>query len=112
MFIVYSPRYRIDLGLHVFPTEKYRLVHERLVQNGFVRSEDFLEPEPASWAELALVHTEEYLTKLRDGTMSEEDIAQLELPWSPEMVEGFRTMVGGTIEAACLACGIQRHEPD
>jgi acetoin utilization deacetylase AcuC-like enzyme len=37
---------------------------------------------------------------MHDGTMSDEDIAQLELPWSPEMVEGFRTMVGGTIEAA------------
>ena len=36
--------------------------------------------------------------------MSEEDVAQLELPWSAEMVEGFRVMVGGTIDAATLAC--------
>ena len=41
--------------------------------------------------------------------MSEEDVAQLELPWSAEMVEGFRVMVGGTIDAATLAClGTQR----
>ena len=46
----------------------------------------------------------EYLDKMRDGTMTPDDVAQLELPWSPEMVEGFRLMTGGTIAAALLAC--------
>ena len=62
------------------------------------------EPEPASWDDLALVHTTEYLGKLHDGTMTDADVAQLELPWSAEMVEGFRVMVGGTIQAALRAC--------
>src|SRR5437016_3607023 len=44
---------------------------------------------------------------MRDGTLSPEDVAQLELPWSPEMVEGFRLMVGGTVQAALLACGLE-----
>ena len=39
---------------------------------------------------------------MRDGSLSDEEVAQLELPWSREMVEGFRLMVGGTIEAALL----------
>src|SRR5256885_4224989 len=39
--------------------------------------------------------------------MSLEDVAQLELPWSAEMVEGFRLMVGGTIRAALRACGAE-----
>jgi len=98
--VIYSPRYRIDLGLHVFPTEKYRLVCERLIELGIVQASDIVEPQPASWDDLALVHTVEYLAKLRDGTMTDDDVAQLELPWSREMVEGFRFMVGGTIEAA------------
>jgi acetoin utilization deacetylase AcuC-like enzyme len=37
--------------------------------------------------------------------LSAEDFAQLELPWSAEMVEGFRVMTGGTIQAARIACG-------
>jgi acetoin utilization deacetylase AcuC-like enzyme len=41
---------------------------------------------------------------MRDGTMTDDDVAQLELPWSREMVEGFRLMTGGTITAALLAC--------
>jgi acetoin utilization deacetylase AcuC-like enzyme len=103
MNVLYSPRYHIDIGLHVFPTRKYQLVHARLVEDGVIAQPDVIEPNAAAWDELALVHTREYLTKIRDGTLAPDDIAQLELPWSPEMVEGFRVMVGGTIEAARLA---------
>ena len=99
MKVVYSARYRIDIGLHVFPTAKYRLVHDRLLESGAIRPSDVVEPAPASWEDLALVHTPDYLARMRDGTMTDEDIAQLELPWSPEMVDGFRVMVGGTILA-------------
>ena len=105
--IVYSARYHIDIGLHVFPTDKYRRIHARLVETGVCRPSDFVEPEPARWDDLALVHTPDYLAKLRSGTMAIEDIAQLELPWSPEVVEGFRLMVGGTIRAARYACGAE-----
>src|SRR5205807_8039585 len=93
---------------------KYRLVYEAVVGDGSPLTGDQrpvpVEPQPASWDELALVHTPEYLAKMRVGTMTPEDIAQLELPWSQEMVDGFRVMVGGTIDAACLACGVARHD--
>lgn len=100
MNVVYSPRYHVDIGPHVFPTQKYQLVHARLLEARIVNPADVLEPEPASWADLALVHTADYLAGLRDGTLAEEAILQIELPWSREMVDGFRTMVGGTILAA------------
>ncbi|HMB79177.1 MAG TPA: histone deacetylase [Vicinamibacterales bacterium] len=100
MKVVYSARYQIDIGPHVFPTRKYALIHARLLEAGVISASDCVEPEPASWSDLALVHTAEYLAKMRDGTLSPEDEAQLELPWSSAMVEGFRLMVGGTIEAA------------
>lgn len=103
MQIIYSPRYRIDIGLHVFPTAKYGLVHDRLIAAGLIAAADVVAPEPASWDDLALVHTAEYLDTLRTGNLTREDIARLELPWSAEMVEGFRLMVGGTILAAKLA---------
>ena len=100
MNVVFSPRYRIDIGRHVFPTRKYELVHARLLHDGVITSSDVIEPQPASWDDLGLVHTHEYLRRLRDGTLSEEEAAQIALPWSREMVDGFRTMVGGTIETA------------
>jgi acetoin utilization deacetylase AcuC-like enzyme len=98
--LVYSARYRIDIGPHVFPTEKYDRVYEALGRPPAI------DPPLATWEELALVHTADYLEKMRTGRMSYADIAQLELPWSAEMVDGFRVMVGGTIQAALRACGV------
>ena len=100
--IVYSARYHLDIGLHVFPTRKYPLVRAALA-GAPAEALEFIEPEAASWEDLALVHTHEYLTKVRSGTLSREELAQLELPWSPEIVDGFRLMTGGTIVAATLA---------
>lgn len=97
MRVVYSPRYHIDIGAHVFPTIKYQHVHRTLAgRSGF----EFVEPDPASWDDLALVHTAEYLHKARTGNFSISEIAQLELPWAPEIVEGFRLMTGGTVLAS------------
>jgi len=103
MHVIYSPRYHVDIGLHVFPTRKYQLVHARLLEDRVIAAQDVIEPQAAAWDDLALVHTREYLAKIRDGTLAQDDIAQLELPWSSEMVEGLRLMVGGTIEAARVA---------
>ena len=104
--VIYSPRYHVDIGPHVFPTAKYQRVHARLLESAVVDTGDIVEPQEASWDELALVHTPDYLTKMREGTLSSEDLAQIELPWSVEMVKGFRLMVGGTITAARIACDL------
>ena len=101
--IVYSARYRVDIGPHVFPTDKYQRIHARLLETGAITPSIVVEPETATWDELALVHTPEYLAKMRDGTMTDEDVALLELPWSREMADAFRAMVGGTVTAAHLA---------
>ena len=101
--VVYSPRYDIDLGFHVYPTSKYRLVADTLARGAPGAREAFIEPSAASWDELALVHTGVYLDKLRDGRLSVTEAARLEIPWSPVIVEGFRLMTGGTLTAARLA---------
>ena len=113
MRVIWSARYQVDIGRHIFPTRKYGLVRDRLLAGGIVQPADLVEPDPARWDQLALVHTAEYLTALRDGTLSADAIAQLELPWSEQMVDGFRTMVGGTVAAASIACGLDRRaQPD
>jgi acetoin utilization deacetylase AcuC-like enzyme len=102
--IVYTPRYQFDLGGHIWPTAKYRLIAERLVAERVVDSESFVVPEMCSWEDLALVHTAEYLDKVRTSTLNDDEIAVLELPWLPGIADGFRLMTGGTCQAAALAC--------
>ncbi len=108
MRVIYSPRYEVDLGPHVFPTRKYGLVHRQLLNSPLLGPSRFVEPAPATWEELARVHTTEYLAKVRDGSFTPEELATLELPWSAGIVEGFRTMTGGTATAAAMACGFDR----
>jgi acetoin utilization deacetylase AcuC-like enzyme len=101
--IVYSERYQVDIGAHVFPMEKYARVRDGLVSRGLIDSASLVEPPPAGWDELALVHTAEYLEKTRSGGFRASELALLELPWSTPVAEGFRLMAGGTIAAARLA---------
>jgi acetoin utilization deacetylase AcuC-like enzyme len=101
MIVVHASGYHIDIGTHVFPTRKYHLLFERI--RAVHPDAAFVEPQPASWDQLATVHTPEYLTKLQTGDFGVGELAQLEIPWSPAVVEGFRLMTGGTIEAAWLA---------
>jgi acetoin utilization deacetylase AcuC-like enzyme len=108
MRVIYSPRYEVDLGPHVFPTRKYGLVHRQLLDSRLLGPSRFVEPAPSTWEELARVHTAEYLAKVRDGSFTSEELTTLELPWSAGIVEGFRTMAGGTATAAAMVCGFDR----
>jgi acetoin utilization deacetylase AcuC-like enzyme len=83
------------------------MVHARLLETGVIEPTDIVEPAPASWEDLSRVHTAAYLSNMRDGTLSADEVAQLELPWSTELVEAFRIMVGGTIHAARIAWGVR-----
>ena len=93
----------IDIGPHVYLTEKYRRIHERLLAAPHAHLDGTVEPEPATWNQLALVHTDEYLDKVRTLTISSDELRDLELPLNEAVVEGFRLMTGGTLTAARLA---------
>ncbi|MFO7693272.1 MAG: histone deacetylase [Vicinamibacterales bacterium] len=108
MDIVYSDRYQVDIGAHVFHMGKYAQVRDGLVASGLADPAALVEPAPAGWDDLALVHTRDYLEKTRAGGFRASELALLELPWSPEVAEGFRLMAGGTIAAARLAVAARR----
>lgn len=103
MSIVYAPQYELDLGAHVWPTAKYRLIADALIRRGLVGRDAFIAPSPSAWEDLSLVHTREYLEKVRTLSLTPSEIATLELPLTGDLVEGFRLMVGGTCAAAELA---------
>ena len=100
---VYHQGYDLNLGRHVFPALKYRLIRWRLIEESFARDDDFLEPAPASDAELLLVHSADWIHKLRTGALTPQDIGRLEIPCSAKTVEAFCLATGGTILAGRLA---------
>lgn len=97
---VYSDEYwMVDLGKHVFPVKKYRMIYEKLLSMG-VKKEDFLAPQPVSDDDLLLVHTPKYIKKLKTGTLTEAEIQTLELPYSEDLARFAWLYVGGTVLAA------------
>src|SRR5437016_7441022 len=98
--LVYHPRYDLNLGTHVFPSQKFRLIAEALLAEKIADPTDFLEPKAASDDDLLRVHTREWVTKLRTGTLTASDIMKLEIPYSPELVEAVWLAAGGSILAA------------
>jgi acetoin utilization deacetylase AcuC-like enzyme len=98
--LVYGDGYYLPIGAHVFPAEKYRRVHDRLLSTGVAGPEDFLDPQPASDEDTLLVHTAAYVRKLTTATLSPSEQIQLEVPFSPELVHAFWLAAGGSILAA------------
>jgi acetoin utilization deacetylase AcuC-like enzyme len=98
--LVWSPQYDLNLGAHVFPSQKYRMIHDRLLKDHIAGPVDFVEPEPASDEDVLLVHTPAWVHALKHGSLTIEQLMKLEIPYSPQTMEAFWLMAGGTVVAA------------
>ncbi len=99
MRFVYSDRYQFNVGVHVFPTEKYKMVKERLIAENLAQPSDFFEPPEPVVDDIRLVHTKEYVDDLLNLRWTSRTVRS-ELPLTWEIVQGFLTHTAGTI----LAC--------
>jgi acetoin utilization deacetylase AcuC-like enzyme len=98
--VVHGDGYFADIGLHVFPMRKFRLVREEVVRRGLLPDSDVLAPERASEEQIQRVHDREYVEKLLQGRLSVLEEAVLELPYSKQLVEASFLCAGGSILAA------------
>jgi acetoin utilization deacetylase AcuC-like enzyme len=98
--LVYHPGYDLNLGGHVFPSRKYRLIHDQLIDEGFAHPMDFVEPEPAADKDILRVHDAGWMRRLKTGALTPAEVQKLEIPYSKQMVDGFWLATGGTLLAA------------
>ena len=99
-----SAHYSIPLPSgHRFPIEKYALLRDRVLAEGIVAPENMHDPDRVGADELRLVHTDDYVTRLTNGTLSVDEVRRIGFPWSPYLVERSYRAVGGTIAAARAA---------
>ncbi len=103
--LVYHERYDLNLGAHVFPSQKFRLIHEMLLRENIAAAQDFLRPEVASDEDILRVHTADWVRKLKTGTLTASDVMKLEVPYSAELVQAVWLAAGGSILAAQSALG-------
>ena len=101
--LVYSDDYFLPIGSHVFPGEKYKRIHDRLLTDNIAAPSDFISPRPATDQDVLLVHTPQYVAKLKMGTLSAREELEMEIPYSPELVRAFWLAAGGSMLAADYA---------
>src|ERR1700689_5433775 len=97
--LIYDERYDFKLGAHVFPSQKYRLVHDKLLADKVATPDDFLAPAAASDADVLRVHSEDYVYKLKNGWLTDAELLRMEIPYSKELVEACWLAAGGSILA-------------
>src|ERR1700704_5786661 len=97
----YTTHYYAEIGDgHIFPIRKFELVRDRLLSEGTLQHGELVEPAPATIEEVRLVHTEDYISRLSNGTLTTKELRRLGLPWSESLVRRSFYAVGGTICAA------------
>lgn len=102
--LVYHPDYVAPLPPeHRFPMPKFGKVYESLIRDGVATLDQFHVPEPATAAQLALVHTPAYIDAYVQGTLDARAMRRIGFPWSSALVTRTCTAVGGTILTAQLA---------
>jgi len=109
--VVWHEAYEVDIGPHVFPTRKYRLIRNRLIGDGTISEADIERPDPADWDAVGLAHTPEYIGKIRSGRFSDYDVAKLEVPFSENLRTAALLCAGGSMLTArrALEAGIALH---
>ena len=98
MAFVYSQAYNLQLEGHVFPAVKFEQIYELALMDDEFRKAEYFEPEIASEEDLQLVHSIDYLDDFLNLRWT-NSTKYSELPLNPQIVDAFRTAVGGTIKA-------------
>ncbi len=98
--IFHDPRYEADIGEHIMPIRKFRLV--RAAVEAAQLPVSIASPEPIADEDLLRVHTAEYIEAIRTG--EPRALAQSQkFPWSPELADAVRWTNGGCVAALYAA---------
>jgi acetoin utilization deacetylase AcuC-like enzyme len=100
--VIFSPEYECDIGPHVFPTQKFRLVRDGLIAAGRLAAGDVIVPTAASREDLLLVHGADYLDDLERLRWTPRT-RMSELPLTEGVVRAYLLAAGGTTAAALAA---------
>jgi acetoin utilization deacetylase AcuC-like enzyme len=88
---------------HRFPHEKYRRLRVRVADGGWIAPADLRGAIAVTDSELRLVHTADWVRRVRAGALTEVEERRIGLPWSAALVERSVRSVGGTLAAARAA---------
>ena len=107
--LVYSPKYTIKLGglekLHPFDIAKYDKIYNALIKDKVIKETAVIVPSAVTHDELRLVHSEDYLERLKEreniaAYLEAEVLLMVPMSLDEHVLGSFRMSTGGTILAA------------
>ncbi len=102
MKFVYSPKYKADIGLHVFPTGKYFMIYSKLKEEGIINDSNVFEPESPGSEDLLKIIDGEYLDDLLNTRMTARTFPS-EMPVNKAIIDAQILCCGGSYLASKLA---------
>ena len=82
---------------HKFTSSKFSDLYKELKTKDFYKNAVILKPNKASVNELEIVHDNEYILKVHNGTLSEKEIRRLGFNWSEILSNRSFLAVNGTL---------------
>lgn len=97
----YHPDYSYDFpDDHRFPMSKFHRLHRLLSRQGVLDSVWLEQPEKASIDDIASVHDRAYVEAVAKGTLSDRQLRDLRLPWTPALANRSFISANGTLLTA------------
>jgi acetoin utilization deacetylase AcuC-like enzyme len=84
---------------HRFPMHKYRMLREKLLEEGVVSPHQLLAATPVLDQDLLRAHSESYVLGLKNMTLSHKELRPIGLTWGQELLLRSYTSVGGFVSA-------------
>lgn len=109
--VIWHEDYEFDIGAHVFPTRKFRLVRDRLLDEGTIVESDIVRPDAATDKQVELAHIRDFVAKINNDDLSYQEQMTLEVPFSAGLRDGMWLCAGGSILTGreALEHGIATH---
>ncbi len=104
LHIAYDPIYAHPLPEgHRFPMLKYELIPGQLLYEGTITHDNLFAPQLCNDAIVLATHTQEYVTKLKEGTLSAKEQRHIGFPQSPQLTQREWMITQGTIDCCHYA---------
>ena len=104
LHIAYHPIYAHPLPEgHRFPMLKYELIPGQLEYEGTITPQNIFAPQLCDDAVVLATHTPEYVTRLKEGTLTAKEQRHIGFPQSPQLTQREWTIVQGTIDCCHYA---------
>ena len=112
-YIVFSSEYLVGISTygdhHSFDILKYKRTRDMLISGKILKPKNIFHPEPCTFDDIRLVHTEKYLQMIRDPLYVNQALKiEINSLWENSVLEYYMAVSGGTIEASFKALELKK----